>query len=31
LLDHMLEQPYDYYTEWISETEDSIKNAKKGD
>ncbi len=31
LLDHMLEQPYDYYTEWISETADSIKNAKKGD
>ena len=31
LLDYMLEQPYDYYTEWISETADSIKNAKKGD
>ncbi|MBP5653667.1 MAG: hypothetical protein J6X17_09685, partial [Lachnospiraceae bacterium] len=31
LLDYMIKQPYDYYTEWIEETADSIKNAKKGD
>ncbi|MCR5429368.1 MAG: macro domain-containing protein [Lachnospiraceae bacterium] len=31
LLDYMIRQPFDYYTEWIEETADSIKKAKKGD
>lgn len=31
LLDYMIKQPFDYYTEWIEETADSIKKAKKGE
>ena len=31
LLDYMIRQPFDYYTEWIEETADSIKNAETGE